>query len=156
MSEKSEEKSPFEEGIELTLRGTPEMALAIIARVANEFRPQGKRLTFEYDPECSTETFIEGTIWLESSTPIRTAKMGYFPVAIIELYLLPDNETSFRVPPGRYWGISKELLIIDPDHFFLTRLLERIFTEFQRLGLIDFKEEKPPIGFKVPHREKNG
>jgi hypothetical protein len=152
-SEKSKGKSPFEDGGELTLKGTPEMALATIARVAQELRPQGKRLTFEHDPKCSTETFIEGTVWLESPTPVPTAKKGYFPIAVIELYSLPDKRTLFRIPPRRYWGILEELSIIDLDYSFLTHLLKHIFTEFQRLGFVDFRQEKPPLGFRLPHRE---
>lgn len=156
MSGKSREKSLFEEAIELVLKGTPEMALAIIARVAQEFRPQGKRLAFEHDPKCSTEIFIEGTIWFESSLPIRTAKNGYFPIAVVELYSLPDETTLLRIPPRKHWGIFEELSIIDPEHSLLIHLLERIFVEFQGLGFVDFEKKKPPLGFKLPHEEKGG
>jgi len=156
VSEKSEGKGLFGDGVELTLKGTPEMALAIIARIAQEFRPQGKRLTFEYDSGCSTETFIEGTIWLESSMPIPAAKKGYFPIAVIELYLLPDKKTLFRIPPRRCWGIFEELSIVEPEHSFLINLLERIFIEFQRLGFVKFEKKKPPFGFRPSHQEEHG
>ena len=150
---KPEEKSPFEDGIELTLKGTPEMALAVIAKVANELRFQGKRYSFDYDPKCSTETFIEGDILVEGTlATYTTKKYGWVPISVIEIYLLPDNKTLLRIPPRRHWGIPVELSI-DTDHSFLIKLLEILYNEFVRLGFVDLRKEKPPIGFRPTHKE---
>jgi len=149
------EEEPLKDGFELMLKGTPEMALALIAQVAQEFRYQGKKYSFDYDPKCSTTTFIEGTVWIEGTTATPTTKKGWAPISVIELYLLAGNKTRFRIPPREHWGIPEELSI-DPDHSLLTYLLARLFTEFQRLGFVEFKEEKPPLGFRPPHREKYG
>ena len=150
MSEEPKEKGPFEDAIEIVLRGTPEIIVPLIRTVADKSSFRGCKYYLPGEAGIVISTaFAEFQIQLVTGHPFPT-------IGIITLQELADKHTTLlTVPPRSQWGAS-EALEFDGDGSYFTHFLGRLFAEFQRLGFIDFREEKPPIGFRVPHREQNG
>ena len=149
MSE-DEEISVFENAIELVLEARPEAVLPVIHTIANE-------LTFSDGHFYFQDTKAEGDINAGIDRCMigvsNHKKVHSAPVGVVTLQTFPENRTLFRVPPRSKWEIGNCELDVDGSLF--TIFIQRLFTEFQRLGFIDFKKEKPPIGFKPPHEDKN-
>jgi hypothetical protein len=150
MSE-DEKISAFENAIEIVLEAQPEAVLPVIRNAANELKFNDG---YYYSDDLHAEGDVTASIDRCAIGVSNKKKMHSQHIGVITLQPFPDNRTLFRVPPfskqerDKYWEL-------DPDGAFFTEFLRYIFSEFQRLGFIDFKKEKPPIGFKPPHKEKN-
>jgi len=64
-------------------------------------------------------------------------------IGCIKLEPLPEEQTLFK------------LMYLPACHSFFNHFMQQLLVEFQRLGFTHFEEEKPPIGFKLPRKEKN-
>lgn len=151
-----ERKPPFQDAMEIVLSGTPKIILPLIRRVARE----SSFGNYEYSlPEEAGMVISTAFAELQIQLHPKVGTFGYdnpFPtIGVITLQELPNKQTTlFRVPPRSQWG-EAAAFDFDSDGSYFTRFLARVFAEFQRLGFVDFKEEKPPLGFKLPHREKD-
>ena len=150
MSEESKEKQPFEEAIEIVLEAQPEAVLPVIHIAANE-------LTFSdghyYCGDLGGNEDITASIERCVIGVSNHKKVHSEAIGVITLQPFPGNRTLFRVPPRSKWA-GLQYGNLDTDGSLFTRFLQHVFAEFQRIGFIDFRE-KPPLGFRLPHKEKN-
>ena len=173
MSKELEGKSLFDNGMDILLMGSPDMLSSIITTVAGETSFQGWGYILEEEATSTTHTFRKLFVVAVNIQDTTRADVGRDALGIITLHLLPGNQTLFRVPPRRYWNYigekpsshgSKESKYyfgsqdfnLQADESFFGHLLACFFAEFQRLGVVHFEEKKPPIGFRLPHKEKDG
>jgi len=134
--------------IELPLEGTPDMVIEcvmnLVRALANEGNlykcvpkigdaPNGARWDRTYSARC--DVFVTRQSLTRNDEDVK--------IGTVELRLLPNNRTLLGVQKPQHWD--------GPLGHFLGYLLR----EFKRLGFAHFEEEKPPIGFSLPHKEKN-
>ena len=158
----------FGKAIELVLNATPEVLSPLIGTVASEFMFKNLHYCSREEVKNASAAFkkvLITTLEVDEDSIVNEDCVG-----VITLQLLPKDRTLFRIPPRSEWYISIEPETlpqleyeghVDKDKFnlfwdesYFTHFLERLFAEFQRLAIVDFKE-KPPIGFKLPYREIN-
>jgi hypothetical protein len=159
---------PFAEATEIILKTTPDVLSPIIKTVIAEFECDENR-AFWLIEETETATSSYRKILVEAMEIMENSIASEDCIGIITLQSLPNGCTLFRIPPRDHWYINikphkmTHLRLeehVGNDDFYLfenvssfNRVLDRLFIEFQRLGFIDFKEDKPPIGFRLPHKE---
>lgn len=164
---KEENKKPFDNAFEIFLKGTPGVLSPIISTVANELNFEGWKYDVVEEKDSATSAYTKFLIQVHRAEKEST----YLDcIGIITLQLLPENQTLFRIPPCQQWHFRTYMEFSDgrripmfiqekefyskTDESFLTELIRRLFSEFQQLGFIDFRE-KPPIGFRLPRKEKD-
>ena len=151
MNNSSRKRRPFENAIEIVLEALPEAVLPVIRNAANELK-FGEGNYYSTDLHAGgdvTASIDRCAIGVSNKKKVHSAHIG-----VITLQPFPGNRTLFRVPPFSKQGKDKKWEL-DEDGSLFTGFLRYLFSEFQRLGFIDFKKEKPPIGFKTPHKENN-
>jgi len=129
--------------LELILEGTPDMIIECIMNFVRKLNSQGYAYKSipriggapdfaEWDRTYSTRCAI-----------LETCESGDVQIGTIRLTRLPKEQTLLSVPE------PKDLE--SPFGVFLSYLLG----EFKRLGFVHFEEEKPPMGFRPLHKEKD-
>jgi hypothetical protein len=141
------EKIEFENAIEIVLKAYPDAVLPIIHTIASELTYDEGHYSFR-DMHSSAD--VNASISRCAIAVINNVKKDNGFIGIITIQPFPDNHTLFRIPPYSKWEIGECKL--DPDGKLFTYYVRQLFIEFQRMGFIDFKEEKPPLGFK-PRRK---
>ena len=134
------------EVIDLILKGTPDMIIECVTNLAKKLNSQGER--YKSVPK------IGGAPDYAKQDKIYSANIDVFvsrkplaredydiKIGVLRLQLIPDEHTLLSVKEPEYWD--------SPLGHFLNYLLG----ELQRLGFVQFEEEKPPIGFR-PHYNK--
>lgn len=125
--------------LELILEGTPDMIMECIMNFVKKMNSQG--YTYKSIPKIGdTPDYAK---WDKTYSARCAISLDKEEIGIIGLQLLPKDKTLLNVSEPEDWESSFGL--------FLSYLLG----EFKRLGFVYFEEEKPPIGFKLPYREKN-
>ncbi len=125
--------------LELVLEGTPDMILECIRSTSERLNSQG--YTYSFRRTSDTPDYAKWDKTYFASCAISQGNEGQ--IGTIKLQLLPKDQTLLSVPEPKDWK--------SPFGFFLTYLLG----EFKRLGFVHFEEEKPPLGFRPPHKEKD-
>ena len=121
----------------IILNGTPDNALGVVDMVLDKaiFRKEKYKRMVEMAP--LVKCFIIRSIGTQ--TPWR--------IGILTFQLLSDGKrTLFRVPRP----LPEDEICNDAGAF--DSFLNHLFFEYQRLEFIALKEEKPPMGFKLPPR----
>ena len=158
----------FEKAIELVLKATPEVLSPVIKTVASEFT--FKDLHYWSTEEAGSASSAFRKMLITILDVIEDSIASEDCIGIITLQSLASDKTLFRIPPRSEWyiniepktlpqlsykgHINKDVFNLFWDESYFTHLLERLFAEFQRLEFVDFRE-KPPIGFKLPYKEKD-
>lgn len=151
MNQELKKEQASKQTIEVVLEAPPEAVLPVIRNTANELKfSEGDYYSTDLHAEGDVTASIDRcAIGVSNKKKVHSAHIG-----IITLQPFPSNHTLLRVPPfskqekDEYWEL-------DPDGLLFTDFLRYLFSEFQRLGFIDFKKEKPPIGFKPPREDKD-
>jgi len=161
---------PFEEQIEFVLDASPSVLMTVIKTAAHEFEPQkGLAYTIWEELESSSDSYKKMSV--TALEIIEDSVASEDCIGIITLQALNINQTLFRIPPRKHWYISIKPHILPSsmieghvtnnefnlywDDSYFTKMLERLISEFYRLGFIDLKTEKAPLGFKPPKRSKS-
>lgn len=160
MAQETDRKQPFKDAIEVLLKGIPQMIISVIETVACETLFQGKYYSARWHGQNMLPTFARLSVFAVDEDTDAQKRLHNIappekihPVGVITLQLLPDGKQSlFRVPARDRWDILGDF---DSEGLYFTHLLICLFTEFQRLGFVDFRKEKPPLGFRLPHQEKH-
>ena len=136
------------EQIELVLRGTPDIVLECMRSVVEELNSHGE--TYAIRRTSGTPDYAKWDKTYFATCGIFLNRKNFFTgeksetqIGTIRLQLLPEERTLIRFLRPQNWD--------SPFGHFLKSLL----IEFQRLGFVDFEKEKPPIGFRLPHKEKD-
>jgi hypothetical protein len=160
----SDKKSLFESGIDLMLTGTPYALWHLVETFASE-------IMFE---DWAYEVWLENTHSSQPKFLVRVirGKRERDNVGIIMLQSTGQNETLLHIPPLEQWDIFffpccyYRRLFFLPLHFspknfnkrvdesFFIYFLQGVFTKLQQLGFLS-TGQKPPMGFSLPHKEKN-
>jgi hypothetical protein len=143
MSTRFQGKNLFKDCGELVLIGTPEMIVPrinnVIKQVNDEGYPSSVHVKIGGAPNFSPAGQVSSyrcVIFGKSAEVGR--EIGY-----VELQPLPKEQTLFK------------LMYLPSYSTFFEHFVSRLLAEFQRLGFIYFEGKKPPIGFKLPHKEQN-
>ena len=147
----SKERALFETGFEVIVQGTLDMVLELMASLAKELseestskvhgekygirRTSGAPDYAHWDKTYRASCIVYVTFEEVASSP--TVDVGK-----VSLLLLPNDRTLFKVEPSEW----------NPR---FTNFINRLFAEFQQLGFVDFREERPPLGFRLPHQVKH-
>jgi hypothetical protein len=125
--------------LELILEGTPDMIIECIMNFVKKLNSQG--YTYKSIPRIGdAPDYARQDKTHSASCAIFESERQ---IGIIRLQLLPKEKTLLNVSEPEDWESSFGL--------FLSYLLG----EFKRLGFAYFEEAKPPIGFRLPHKEEN-
>ena len=151
MNKESSQES-FKKAFEILLNSKPSIISPVIDTVAQEFTFDDWRYNV-YEEENlmfggEARIILIISILKES---IVEGKKEYDRdcIGILTLQLLPNNQTLFRIPPFKHWkSIMNDNFYQKVNESFYTQFLARLFSEFQKLGFIDFQEGKPPLGFR--------
>jgi len=143
------EKQAFENALEIVLKAQPEAVLPVIHTIASELKFSDGNYYFL---DITEPRDIKASIDRCKIGVVNTTKRDSGGIGVATLQPFPENCTLFRVPPRSKWEIGN--CELDVDGTLFTIFIQRLFVEFQRIGFIDFKEEKPPLGFKTHYREK--
>ena len=135
-----EEKASIEE-LELTVRGTTDMIIETIMNFVRKLRL--KNYLYKCVPRISdTPDYAKWDRTYSAYCDVFTIRSdGDVKIGILRLQLLPDEQTLINFQKPEQWDSSFGL--------FLTHLVG----EFERLRLLEFDKEKPPLGFKLPHQD---
>ena len=175
MSKEAQKKHQFEDALEVVLNAAPEVLSPIITTVAEEFTFGGWECAAHEEPGSHSSAFRRLLVKVIEEVKDEGEEISGVTIdriGIITLQSLGGNKTLLRVPPSSDWRFvdADQKILHDtrypgyagPQDFNwfaddspFTHFLTRLFTEFQRLAFIDFRE-KPPIGFRLPHKEENG
>ena len=175
MDKEVSKKHPFEDALEVVLNSTPEVLSPIITTAAEEFTFKGWEYAAHEEPASLSPAFrrlLVKVIEEEKDEGEEISGVIVDRVGIITLQSLGGNRSLLRVPRRSDWHfVDAERKILHDtryqgyagpqdfnwfaDESPFTRFLTHLFTEFQRLAFVDFRE-KPSLGFKLPHREKDG
>jgi hypothetical protein len=143
MSTRFQAENLFEDGGELVLRGTPEMIVHRIIAGIEQVKSEGCLSSVQVRTAGAPDFTVAGQISsYRCMIYDRSVDVGE-EIGCIKLQPLPEEQTLFK------------LMYLPACHPFFNHFVQQLLVEFQRLGFIDFEEEKPPIGFKLPRREKN-
>ena len=129
--------------LEPILEGTPDMIIECVMTSVKKLNSQGyaykstPRIGGAPDYAKWDKTYSTRCIIAETREGIEKQ------IGSIGLQLLPNDYTLFKIPEPEDWD--------SPFGQFISFL----FGEFKRLGFVYFEEEKPPLGFRLPHKEKN-
>ena len=142
----------FKEAFEVLLNSTPSIISPVIDTVAQEFTIDGWRYNVyeEKDLMFGGEARITLMVSILKERIVK-GKKDYDSdcIGILTLQLLPNDKTLFRIPPFKHWNSFIDRTFYQKmDESFYNQFLTCLFTEFQKLGFVDFKEDKPPLGFK--------
>jgi hypothetical protein len=141
-SKTPEEKVAAKE-LELILEGTPDMIIECITNFVRKLNSQG----YSYKSIPRIGDSPDYTKWDKTYSArcaiFETHEGGEEQIGTIRLTLLPKEQTLLSVPEPEDWKSSFGV--------FLSYLVG----EFKRLGFVHFEEEKPPMGFRLPHKEKD-
>jgi hypothetical protein len=164
----ADKSKSFTQTVEIVLKTSPDLLTPIIKTVVSEFKYE-EGLAFWTIEETETATNNYRKILVVALEIIETSIASEDCIGIITLMSLPNDLTLFRIPPRDHWYIKTtphtmnhlplEEHVRNNDFYLFwnessfNRVVERLFIEFQRLGFIDFKKEKPPIGFRLPLKE---
>ena len=135
----SEEEKVTTRELELVLEGTPDMILECVRNTTERLNSQGYTYGFRRISGAPDYAKWDKTYFV--SCAISQGDEGQ--IGAINLQLLPKDQTLLSTPEPKDWESSFGL--------FLSYLLG----ELKRLGFVHFEEEKPPLGFRPPHKEKN-
>ena len=163
----TQEAKAFGKAIELVLRATPEVLSPIIKTIASEFEFKDLHYWSKEEAESASPAYRKMLITILDVIEDSIASEDC--IGIITLQSLALDTTLFRIPPRSEWYINiepktlpqlrykghvnKDEFNLSWDESYFTHLLEILFAEFQRLEFIDFKEGKPPLGFRPPRKE---
>ena len=136
---KDYEKKAATKELELPLEGTPDMILECIRSTIEKLNSQG--YTYSLRRTSGAPDYARWDKTYFASCAISQGDEGQ--IGTIKLQLLPNERTLFKIPEPKDWDSS------------FGEFIKHLLAEFKRLGFLYFKEEKPPIGFPLPHREKN-
>jgi len=130
--------------LELILEGTPDMVIECITNFVKKLNSEG--YAYKSIPRIgNTPDFARwDKTYSARCAIIETQEGADEQIGTIRLTLLPKEQTLLSVPEPEDWGSSFGV--------FLSYLLG----EFKRLRIVYFEEEKPPMGFRLPHKEKGG
>ena len=143
MNTKGKRENLFKDASELMLKGTPEMIVPRIKDgiklVNSEGYPSSVQVKTGDVPDFSPAGQVSSyrCVILGKSAEVGE-EIGY-----IELQPLPKEQTLFK------------LMYLPSCSTFFEHFVPRLLAEFQRLGFIYVEGKKPPIGFKLPHKEQN-
>lgn len=132
-----------ERQLELILEGTPDMIIECVMNFVKKLNSKG--YVYKCVPKIGDgpDFAKQDRTYSARCAIFETREGGEEQIGIIRLTLLPKDQTLLSISEPEDWESSFGL--------FLSYLLG----EFKRLGFVYFEEEKPPIGFRLPHREKN-
>lgn len=128
--------------LEVILNGSPGMALELMKGLAERLKAQGycysvRRTSGEPSwAKWDRPYFISATVFEHGDADQKR-------IGVIKMQLLPEERTLFTLPESSNW------------HESFRNFLSFLFTEFQRLGFVHFEKDKPPLGFRLPHGEKD-
>ena len=129
--------------LELVLNGTPNMIIECIMNFVKTLNSQG----YAYKSVPRTGDAPDYARWDKTYSArcdvLVARKDGDVKIGTIRLQLLPNERTLLGVQEPEHWDSP------------LGRFLGHLLGEFKRLGFIYFEKEKPPIGFRLSHKEKN-
>ena len=169
---KHKNKELFENALEIVLRETPDILSPFIKTIVSEYSYEGLHYWLKEETKTSSSSYRKILIGIMHGDDETKSIIKEDCIGILTLQSLGSGKAILRVPPRSKWHINiepetlyflaeEDLSHISNDKFnwyyndsYFTRLLEALFTEFQRLGFIDFKDAKPPIGFRTPRKEK--
>lgn len=160
----------FEESLEIVVNATPDVIYPIIKTVVSEFEPEeGIAYSSEIESKSSTENYKK--LLIIALEVINNSIASADCVGIITLQSLSNNQTLFRIPPRSNWYFNNAPKILSDlkitghvtnDEFnlywnesYFNKVLEKIVSEFYRLGFIDLKTKRDPLGFKAPNKGAN-
>jgi len=132
-----EEKAASKE-LELILEGTPDMILECTRSTVEKLNSQGYTYGFHRTSGAPDYARWDKTYFASCAISQSERQIG-----IIKLELLPNERTLFKIPEPEDWDSS------------FGEFISHLLAEFKRLGFLYFEEEKPPMGFRLPHKEKN-
>jgi hypothetical protein len=161
----TKQQESFEHPLEIAVNDTPAVICPIIKTIVSEFKPEnGPAYSSEIESKSSTENYKK--LLIIALEIVEDSIASADSIGIITLQSLPNNQTLFRIPPRSNWYFNNAPKILDNvkitghvsnDEFnkywnesYFTKVLERIVSEFQRLGFINLQDKKPPLGFKPP------
>jgi hypothetical protein len=129
--------------LELILEGTPDMIIESIMNFVKKLNSQG--YAYKSIPRIGDAPDYSRRDKTHSAycTIVEAREGVEKQIGIMRLQLLPKEKTLLVVPEPKDWKSSFGV--------FLSYLVG----EFKRLGFVHFEEEKPPIGFRLPHKENN-
>ena len=134
--------SNSEEGeLKLILSGTPDMIIVCVTGFVRELR--SKSYLYECTPRIGDSP--DYAKWDKTYSAycdvFVTRQDGRVKIGTLTLRLLPNERTLLKVQKLKHWDSP------------LGRFLNLLLGEFKRLGFVYFEEEKPPMGFRLPHKE---
>jgi len=141
-TEDYEEKTASKE-LELILEGTPDMIIECIMDFVKKLNSEGyaykciPRIGDAPDYAKWDKTYSARCAIVETHEGIEKQ------IVTIRLQLLPNERTLFKIPEPEDWDSS------------FGDFISHLLAEFKRLGFVYFEEERPPMGFKPPHKEKH-
>jgi len=126
--------------LELILEGTPDMIIECIMDFVKKLNSEG--YAYKCTPKIGdAPDYAKWDKTYSASCAFSLGDEGQ--IGTIKLQLLPKERTLFKIPEPEDWD--------SPFGEFISHLL----AEFKRLEFVFFEEEKPPLGFKPPHKEKD-
>ncbi len=136
------------EELKQILRGTPDMVLECVRSVVEELSLHGEM--YEIRRTSGTPDYARWDRTYYATCGVFLIRKNVFTgqeskpeIGTIRLQLLPEEKTLIRSLIPDNWDSPF-------GHF-----LQSLFIEFQRLGFVDFEREKPPMGFRLPHKEND-
>jgi hypothetical protein len=159
----------FNESIEIIVNSTPAVLSPIVRTVVSELEPEaGLRYSVSEESNSASDVYrrllIIALEVAENSQILSADCMG-----IITLQSLGSSQTLFRIPPRKNWRfvdapsvlelseckglVNRHSFNLHWDESYFTKVLERIVSELYRLGLLELKMEKVPLGFRVSKKE---
>jgi len=160
-------EKPFEQAIELELKTTPETLCSVIKTVASEFKWGKLHYRAAVDSKGTTSSFRK--ILIIAANIVGSSIENEDAIGIVTLQKLGENDkTLLRIPPRNQWhiNIEPETLAVGGDptcnsshisktefclffsESYFTHFLEKLHSEFQRLGFKETKSQKAWQRFK--------
>ncbi len=119
---------------ELVVRGTPDMLPASINNVIKNLNSQGYKYALHRTSGRPDDTNWDKTYF--ASYAVSQGTEGR--IGTISFQLIPNNGTLLKSPQPDTWNPS------------FVHFLNHLFAEFQRLGFVDFKKERPALAGQLP------
>ena len=129
--------------LELILKGTPDMVIECVMDFVKMLKSQG--YLYKIIPTIGgAPDYARWDRTYSAHCDVLVArKDSDVKIGTIRLKLLPDEQTLLSVQKPEHWDSP------------LGRFLSHLLGELKRLGFVYFEEEKPPIGFRLPHKERD-
>jgi len=131
--------------LEVSLNGTPDMVIECITNLVKSLNAKGDTYAIRRTSGAPDYAKWDRTYSAHYSISFNRRDMSgkecNIPIGDIKLILIPGERTLLTVKEPQNWE--------GPLGHFLSHL----FSEFERLGFVQFEGKKPPIGFRLPHKE---